>query len=194
MGTQTTGQGQKTSTVVQPRAASISTINQPRYINTSFNINAKFSDIGNPFSLESNLAPGFGVGLEQLFGKKYYVGIGLGMDFYFVDFSDNSDIGNFSFYWGKFPLFFGYRTYNKNNFVFMSEVGAEFNSKIQSSNDDFDFRGKTPSENSFDLTARVKFGKGRIMLTLGTEFWVTEIFENDDYRMAVFYIGLRLGF
>jgi hypothetical protein len=122
------------------------------------------------------------------------VGIGLGMDFYFVDFSDHSDIGNFSFFWGKIPLFFGYRTYNKNNFVFMSEVGAEFNTEIQSSNDDFDFRGKTPAENSFDLTARVRYGKGRAMLTLGTEFWITELFENNDYRMAVFYLGLRLGF
>ena len=76
----------------------------------------------------------------------------------------------------------------------MSEVGAEFNTEFQSSDDDFGFYGKIPSSNSFDILARIRIGTDKIMLSMGTEFWVSEIFENDDYKMTVVYFGLKFSF
>ncbi len=181
----------------QPAAAT--TTLQPRqtttipYRNSSFILNAKFSDLGRVFSLDNNLAPGFDVGFEQLFGKKYYVGIGVGMNFYFADFSAYTDLDQITFFFGKIPLFFGYRKYHKKYF-FMTEVGAEFNTEFQSSDDDFGFYGKIPTSNSFDILARIRIGTDKVMLSMGTEFWVSEIFENDDYRMTVVYFGIKFSF
>lgn len=182
-----------TNTPVHPNAAA----KKPtlRYYNSSFIFSAKFSDLGRPFSLKNNLTPGFGIGFEQLFGKKYYLGTGLEMDFYFADFSENPDLDKFSFYLGKIPLFVGYRHYsNKNKFFFMTEIGAEFNTQIKASNEDFNFQGKIPSNNSYDFTARLKTGRGKFMLIMGTEIWFTELFEENDYRMTSVYLGLRLAF
>ncbi|MEN8116531.1 MAG: hypothetical protein ABFS16_06100, partial [Bacteroidota bacterium] len=72
---------------LQPRQTEYNTA--PPYKNSSFIINAKFSDLGKLYSLDNNLAPGFNVGLEQLIGGKMYVGVGVNMNFYFVDFSTN---------------------------------------------------------------------------------------------------------
>lgn len=176
---------------LQPRASYIQT---PQYRNTSFNINGKFSDIGKIFSLDKNMSPGFDIGFEQLFGKnKYYLGIGVGMNFYFADFSADPNFDQVTFFFGKIPLFFGYRTHHKK-YLFMSEVGAEFNTELQASDDDFTFYGKTPNSNSYDIMARIRFGTDKIMLSLGTELWVSEIFENNDYRMTVVYAGLKFSF
>jgi len=163
------------------------------YRNSSFNINAKFSDLGSVFSLENNLVPGFDVGFERLFGKKYYLGIGVNMNFYFADFSTIRDYENINFFFGKIPVFLGYRMYNKNMFI-MYEAGVEINTEVRATDDNFEFLGKIPNSNSYDITARIKIGKGKFMLTLGSEFWVSEIFENDDYKMTVVYFGLKFGF
>ncbi|NOR76671.1 MAG: hypothetical protein GQ525_16125 [Draconibacterium sp.] len=179
------------TTPLQPGRSSVA--QTPPYKNSSFIINAKFSDLGRVFSLESNLSPGFDVGFEQLFGKKYYLGIGVNMNFYFADLSTIGDYENTSFFFGKIPVFFGYRMYNKNMFM-MYEAGVEINTEIQSTDDDFEFLGKIPNNNSYDITARMKVGKGKFMLTLGTELWVSEIFENDDYMMTVVYVGMKLSF
>ncbi len=188
----TTAAPPATTTVqIQPVAATLAP--QIHYYNSSFIFNAKFSDLGRPFSLKSNFAPGFGVGFEQLFGKKYYLGIGLGIDFYFADFSETPDLDKFSFYLGKIPLFIGYRTY-KNHYFIMTEVGAEFNTNIKASNEDFNFQGKIPTDNSYDFTARMKIGRGKFMLIMGTEIWMTELFKDDDYKMISVYLGLRLAF
>jgi hypothetical protein len=178
------------TTPIQPRPSS--NVQSPSYKNSSFVINAKFSDLGRGFSLDENLAPGFDVGFEQLFGKKYYLGIGVGMDFYFPDFSDNSNFDQLTFFFGKIPLFFGYRNSHKK-YIFMSELGVEFNTEFQASDDDFVF-GNTPNSNSYDIMARIRIGSEKIMLTMGTELWVSEIFENDDYRMTVVYAGLKFSF
>ena len=179
------------NTPLQPRPSSAT--QSPPYKNSSFVINAKFSDLGRAFSLDKSFAPGFGVGFEQLFGKKYYLGIGVNMDFYFTDFASVGDYEKMSFYFGKIPLFLGYRMYQKNMFI-MYEAGVEINTEMRSTDDDFDFLGKSLTSNSFDITARVKVGTGRFMLIMGSEFWVSEIFENDDYRMIAVYLGLKLSF
>jgi hypothetical protein len=176
------------TTLLQPRQTT--TIS---YRNSSFILNAKFSDFGRVFSLDNNLAPGLDVGFEQLFGKKYYLGIGVSINFYFADFSTIGDYENMSFFFGKIPVFLGYRMYHKN-MIIMYEAGVEINTEIRATDDDFEFLGKIPNSNSFDILARIRVGTDKIMLSMGAEFWVSEIFENDDYRMMVVYFGLRFGF
>ena len=109
------------STPLQPRQTATSQV--PPYRNSSFILNAKFSDLGRVFSLDNNLAPGFDVGFEQLFGKKYYLGIGVNMNFYFADFSADPNFDQITFFFGKIPLFFGYRTYHKK-YIFMFYLWA----------------------------------------------------------------------
>jgi len=193
---QTPVTNQNNQSVQQAQAAPLTAANtqEPNYRNTSFILNAKFSNIGEVFSLDKSMSPGFNIGFEQLFGKKYYVGIGVDMNFYFADFSSTStNFDQMTFFFGKIPLFFGLRTYHKKYF-FMYELGAEFNTEIQSSDDDFEFYGRIPNSNSFDIMARFRFGTERIMLSLGTEIWMTEIFENDQYKMTVFSLGMKFNF
>ncbi|MCK5678972.1 MAG: hypothetical protein KAH72_10925, partial [Flavobacteriaceae bacterium] len=98
----------------QPATPTKANTQDPPYRNTSFILNAKISNLGDAFSLDKNISPGFNIGFEQLFGKKYYVGTGVYMNFYFVDFSStNTNFDQLTFFFGKIPLFFGYRTYHK---------------------------------------------------------------------------------
>ena len=177
----------------QPATITSATAQQPRYRNSSLIINAKFSNIGEHFSLDQSLAPGFEVGFEQLFGKKYYIGIGVGMNFYFTDFSPtHATIDQVTFFFGKIPLFIGYRTYHKKYF-FMHEIGGEFNTEFQASDENIDYLS-TPNSNSYDIMARFRVGTERIMVSLGTELWVSEIYKYNDYGMSVFYLGMKFSF
>ena len=177
----------------QPATITSATAQQPRYRNSSLIINAKFSNIGEHFSLDQSLAPGFEVGFEQLFGKKYYIGIGVGMNFYFTDFSPtHATIDQVTFFFGKIPLFIGYRTYHKKYF-FMYEIGGEFNTEFQASDENIDYLS-TPNSNSYDIMARFRVGTERIMVSLGTELWVSEIYKYNDYGMSVFYLGMKFSF
>ena len=177
----------------QPATITSATAQQPRYRNSSLIINAKFSNIGEHFSLDQSLAPGFEVGFEQLFGKKYYIGIGVGMNFYFTDFSPtHATIDQVTFFFGKIPLFIGYRTYHKKYF-FMYEIGGEFNTEFQASDENIEYLS-TANSNSYDIMARFRVGTERIMVSLGTELWVSEIYKYNDYGMSVFYLGMKFSF
>ena len=177
----------------QPATITAATKQDPLYRNSSLIFNAKLSNIGEAYTLDNSLAPGFEIGFEQLFGKKYYVGIGVSMNFYFTDFSSTyNNLDQVTFFFGKIPLFFGYRTYHKK-YIFMYEVGAEFNTEFQASEEDIEFLS-TPINNSYDIMARFRVGTERIMLSLGTELWVSDVYENNDYGMSVFYLGMKFSF
>ena len=177
----------------QPATFTSATTQEPRYRNTSLIFNAKFSNIGEHFSLDQSLVPGFEVGFEQLFGKKYYVGIGVGMNLYFTDFSSTYDtLDQVTFFFGKIPLFFGYRTYHKK-YIFMYEIGGEFNTEFQASDENIEYLS-TPNSNSYDIMARFRVGTDRIMVSLGTELWVSEIYKYNDHGMSVFYLGMKYSF
>ena len=115
------------------------------------------------------------------------------MDFYFADFTSIGDYENMSFFFGKIPVFVGYRMYNKNMFI-MYEAGIEINTELRATDDDFEFLGKIPNSNSYDIVTRLKVGKGNFMMMLGAEFWISEIFENNDYRMMSMSVGMRFSF
>ena len=184
----------QTNLSTQSASSSISTTQEPRYRNTSFLLNGKVSNLGDAFSINKGISSGFNIGFEHLFGKKYYVGIGIDMNFYFTDFSSPNNISNqITFFFGKIPLFFGVRT-NHKKFIFMYELGGEYNTEFRVSDDDFEFYDMTPKNNSFDIMGRFRFGTERIMLSLGSELWITSIFENNNYKMSVIYLGMKLNF
>lgn len=167
-----------------------SSMPKPKFKNTSFVLNGKFSNLGKAFNLKSTIAPGFRIGFEQLFGQKTYLGIGFGMNFYF---SDVEDFGTLTFYSGKFPIFIGHRVY-KGNLIIAYEFGAEFNTVIQEDGSDgFDFNGLIPNKNSTNGLARFKVGSNKVMGMLGAEFGVTEVFENSSYKMSAFYLGIQFN-
>ena len=180
-------------TVLQPRrSGSNSTV---RYKNTSFMINARLTNMGEAFSLKEKLMPGFEVGIEQLFGKQIYFGTGINIDFYFSNFDDNAALedGFETIYFFKIPAFIGYRSISKN-FMVMYEAGVAGNTKFIGTPLVLESFGKTANNNSFDFLARMKVGTETVMLELGTDIWLSEIFENHSFKMSSVYLGLRFNF
>lgn len=195
--TQVTNQNQQvdqTTQKAQPASITSATTQVPAYKNSSFILNAKFSDLGKALYLDNNMAFGFDIGFEQIFGKKkYYFGTGVGMNFYFTDVSSvNPNFDQMTFFFGKIPLFFGYRNYHKK-FLFMYEIGGEFNTEFQASDENIEFMS-TANSNSYDIMARFRVGTDRIMVSLGTELWVSEIYKYNDHGMSVFYLGMKYSF
>lgn len=164
----------------------------PAYYNSSLTVNAKFSNLGKAFSSEKSLTPGLNVGFEQLFGQKNYLGVGACLDIYFAEFPLTHDFDKMTLFFGKIPVFVGQRI-QKKKYMIMYEVGAEFNTKIIADDESFEISGKTFKSTSFDLMARLRAGTEKVQLTLGTEMWVSKIFEEDDFSMSAFYVGLRFS-
>jgi hypothetical protein len=184
-------QPQSTTTILQPKMAAANSTT--KYSNSSFIVNAKFSTLGKVFSSEKKLTPGLNVGLEQLFGQKSYIGIGAYLDLFFAEFSPINSFDKMTFFYAKIPVFFGQRIYKKNLLI-MYEAGAEFNTKIIADDEDFEIPGQTFKGSSFNLMTRLRVGSEKIQLTLGAEMWVSEIIENDSFKMSVLYFGLRFSF
>ncbi len=182
---------QNNSTKLQARKTGVDSSSE--YHNTSLVANVKFSNIGKSFSLEKNMVTGFEVGFEHLFGKKNYLGIGLGMNFYFVDFSSYNLDDPQTFYFAKFPIFIGHRSEYKKILI-AYEVGVEYNTELQASDEDIAFLGRIPNSNSYDLLLRVRVGKGKLHFTVGTENWISKIFDENDFDMSAFYLGIKASF
>lgn len=166
-----------------------------RYKNTSFMINARFSNLGEAFNLKEKLMPGFEVGIEQLFGKKIYFGTGINVDFYFSNFDENAALEDDfeTIYFFKIPAFIGYRTKSKN-FMTMYEAGVAGNTKLTGTPLVLESFGQTVNNNSFNFLARLKVGTETVMLELGTDIWLAEIFENHNFEMSSVFLGLRFNF
>ena len=163
------------------------------YRNTSFLLNAKISNLGEAFNLDSKLMPGFEAGIEQLFGNKFYLGTGINMDLYLSDFDSRYAVDQELIYFFRIPAFVGYRwTYNK--FATMWEAGMAVNTAFTGTELNLESFGKTANSNSFNFLARMKVGTEQIMLEFGSEIWFTDVFEASIFNMSVFYMGLRFSF
>lgn len=68
------------------------------YKNTSFFMNAKFSNLGEAFMLDEKMMPEFELGLEKTFGGQVYFGTGINADFYFSDMDGQYDIDSETIY------------------------------------------------------------------------------------------------
>ena len=162
--------------------------------NTSIYTYVKLSDLGKAFFLENGASPGVSLGIEQLIGKSMYLGIGLATDFYFLNLSSTYDnLDSKLLFMGKIPLFLGFRNFNGKT-LFMSEFGVTANSSLVALSDEMDIPGRTFKSSSYNLLGRVKVGNDTALFEIGSEYWLTNLFENYDFKMKSIYIGFRFYF
>jgi hypothetical protein len=76
----------------------------------------------------------------------------------------------------------------------MYEAGAAVNTEFIGTPLILESFGKTANKSSFDFLARMKVGSEKVLLEIGTDIWLTEIFENDSFKMSSVYVGLRFNF
>lgn len=165
----------------------------PAFKNTSFLINARFSNLGEAFNLSEKLLPGVEAGIEQLFGNRLYLGTGINMNLFTTDFNGRYGSDKELIYFFKIPAFVGFRKAT-NNFIVTYEIGAAANTGFTGTPLVLETYGKTANKSSFDFLTRMKVGSQKFMLVMGTDIWLTEIFENDSFKMTSVYIGLCLNF
>ncbi len=163
------------------------------YRNSSFILGIKFSNLGDALNLDQNIVPGFEVGLEQLFGTKIYFGTGILFDMYFAEDENFNNSDPLGLYFGRIPAFVGYRM-ERNNISVMYETGVQVNTRIVSTEDDKHIPYYTASDNTVNFLARVKVGTETFLLEIGSELWLSELFENEDFDMTSLYLGLRFYF
>ena len=165
-----------------------------QFKNTSFLMNARFSNLGEAFHLSENLMPGFEAGIETVIGNKLYVGTGISADFYFSDFDENPVVDNNELiYFFKIPAFIGYRILRKKTLV-MYEAGIAGNTGFIGTPLVLESFGKTANKSSFNFLSRLKVGSENVMLEIGTDMWLTEVFDNSSFKMTSVYVGLRFNF
>jgi hypothetical protein len=164
---------------------------RPMYRNTSFIFSGKFSNLGEAFRLSDNMVPGFEFGMERLFGRDLYFGMGAAFDMFFPDVSS---IDNLSVYFFRVPGFIGYRM-KRNNMMIIYEGGVHLNTSFMSSDEGHTVPGLISADNSFNFMGRIKIGSETVMLEVGSEIWFTEVFEDfEDYNMSTIYAALRFYF
>ena len=189
-----------TPTPAQPTVAP-STPNSPgkssqpatQFKNTSFIISLKVSNLGNALGLNKNLVPGAEIGLEQLIGTKFYFGTGILLNAYTADLESIGQDEIQLLYFGRIPAFVGFRLKRKNISI-SYETGVQVNSKIVSATEDKTIPGLTGSDNSFNLLGRIKIGSESILLEMGSEIWLSELFKDESFDMSSLYFGLRFYF
>jgi hypothetical protein len=166
---------------------------QDNFRNTSLHFNVIFANLGGEFHLSKNMVPGFELGIDLLFGKELYLGSGLNFDFYFTDFDGLYGYYNEPFFLARFPIYVGYRKIGPKLLIMM-EAGTHLNAKLTSLDPEWAIPGKITSGDSFDLMGRLKIGNGRLLLEFGSNYWLTGLYKNDDFRMTTTFIGGRVFF
>ena len=164
--------------------------NTPSFRNTFLIAHVGFSNLGSAFGLSANKAAGLEAGLEQLFGKKIYVGTGLIANLNFTRFDGNFGYENQNFFMAKIPFFAGYRK-KGDRFTVMFDVGIHLRTKLASLDPDWEIPGMEALDNSLSLSGRFRLGTDRVMVSFGSEYGVTPMFEEDDFRLSLTHIGIN---
>lgn len=163
------------------------------YKNTSFILDIKFSNLGDALRLDKNLVPGAEIGVEQLIGTKFYFGTGILFNTYTANLESIGGDDYNVFYFGRIPAFLGYRM-KRNKLSVMYETGVHVNTKIVSIEDDKRIPGQIAKDNSVNFLGRIKIGSETVLLEMGSEIWLSKIFEDEDFNMSSVYVGLRVYF
>ncbi len=164
--------------------------NTPSFRNTFLIAHVGFSNLGSAFGLSANKTAGLEAGLEQLFGKKIYVGTGLIANLNFTRFDGNFGYENQNFFMAKIPFFAGYRK-KGDRFTVMFDVGIHLRTKLASLDPDWEIPGMEALDNSLSLSGRFRLGTDRVMVSFGSEYGVTPMFEEDDFRLSLTHIGIN---
>jgi hypothetical protein len=182
--TQTQGSG-TTATTTTPVKTSSEYV--PEYKkNTTFSFGVLFHNLSSVLPLDSDL-PGIELTFEQLFGKKFYGGFGVHYNMLLAMVNDEGvAINNF-----KFPLIAGYRIHPRRGF-FGFEMVFFINTKMNAiSDENITFWGRVPTNTSFSIYPRVRLGGKVVNFEIGPEFWLSEVFENEE---ALFLLHMNLRF
>lgn len=162
---------------------------KPGFKNTSFGMDLLFNNLDQILSLDENKL-GMGLNLEHIFGKKNF-GIGTGAHFNVLVGKDGGE--TVEVYMFKFPVFAGYRMF-VNRFYIAFEGGLFINTKLSPfDEEDSGLHGRVPTNSSFSVFPRVRFGGKSIQFDLGAEIWLTEVLENTD-KLSVYHLGIRFSF
>lgn len=185
-------------TAVQQNQNNTSPATQPlkpavQYRNTSFFTGFKMSNLGKVLNTENNMVAGAEIGLEQLFGNKFYFGAGILFNSYIALNVNKVQNENLVLYFGRIPLFIGHRI-KSNNVTFMYETGVHVNTRIVSTEEDQYIPGLIGADNSVNFLGRIKIGSESVLFEMGSELWLTEIFEDENFDMTSIYGALRFYF
>lgn len=162
----------------------------PSFRNTFLIANIGFSNLGGVFSLSASKAAGVEAGVEQLFGRKIYGGTGLRAGLHFTRFDGKYGYENQNFFMATIPFFAGYRK-KGDRFTVMFDGGVNLHTKLASLDPDWEIPGMEALDNSLSLAARFRLGNDRLMVSFGSEYWLTPLFEDDDFRLSLTHIGLH---
>jgi len=162
------------------------------YRNTSIFISVLFSDLGKVYSLDPPMIPGMNIGIEHLFGTKFYGGTGI--HFNTLIGQTDEDAGISSFYFFRIPLFAGYRQVTGKRYWGV-DLGLAANTMLKPLSDDSDFSGESPADYSLNSIVRAKFGNESSSIEFGVDVWLNEILSSyDGFRMTVVSVGYRYSF
>ncbi len=163
-----------------------------RYRNTSMFISFLFSDLGKVYGTDPPLIPGIGIGIDQVFGTKFYGGTGLHLNTLIGKTDDGAGVS--SFYSVRIPLLAGYRQVTGQRYWGV-EMGIAANTSLKPLASDSDMGGETAAGYSANFMTRVKTGKQNTAFELGVDAWINDILSSEEgYNMIVLVVGYRFAF
>jgi len=163
-----------------------------RYRNTSMFLSMLISDLGMIYNLDPPVVPGLNLGIDQLLGRKFYVGTGLHFNTLLGLTDLNDDVS--SFYFIRVPLFAGFRQVIGKRY-WSVDLGVAANTMLKPLTDDSHLSGEIASDFSLNTHTRARFGNERSALEFGFDIWLNDILVTwEGYRMKAYSIGYRYSF
>jgi hypothetical protein len=163
-----------------------------RYRNTSMFISFLFSDLGKVYHTDPPLIPGIGIGIDQVFGTRFYGGTGLHLNTLIGKTDDGAGVS--SFYSIRIPLLAGYRQVTGQRYWGV-EMGIAANTSLRPLASDSDMGGETAAGYSVNAMTRVRMGKENSSFGFGVDVWLNELLTSEEgFRMTVLSVGYRYSF
>jgi hypothetical protein len=163
-----------------------------RYRNTSMFISFLFSNMGIVYNIDPPLIPGVGIGIDQVFGTKFYGGTGLHLNTLIGKTDDGAGVS--SFYSVRIPLFAGYRHMTGTRYWGV-DMGVAANTMLRPLTSDSYLAGEIAADYSANVMTRLRMGKERTTFELGVDAWINDILSSEEgFQMIVLFLGYRLAF
>lgn len=163
-----------------------------RHRNTSMFFSLQFSNLGKVYSLDPPLIPGLGIGVDHLFGTKFYGGTGIHLNALIGKTDDAAGVS--SFYSIRIPVFAGYRQVNGNRFWGI-DMGLAANTMLRPVTAESHLAGEIAADYSVNTITRVRFGNERTAFEFGIDVWLNDLLASvEGFQMTVLSVGYRYSF
>ncbi len=163
-----------------------------RHRNTSMFFSLLISDFGRIYNLDPPVVPGLNLGIEHLFGRKFYMGTGIHFNTLLGLTDSNDDIS--SFYFFRVPLFAGFRQVTGKRYWGI-DFGVAANTMLKPLTSDSHLSGEIASDFSLNTHTRARIGNERSALEFGFDIWLNDILVTwEGYRMKAYSVGYRHSF